>query len=318
MSIQAALHDPLFRFYAALILGLLAAAGLALTAITYGARKPIPSVWATYRGWLVIIPIVGGALFLGRTATIVTFSVVALLGFKEFASATGLYRDWGLTGIVYLAILAQAYLAWITDPFTGQLGWFGMFRTLPVYAIAAILMVPIVRNRTHRQLQAVSLTVVGFLYMVWMFGHLLFLANSDRPYAYLFYLLLAVELNDIAAFTFGRLFGRHKLRSEISPNKTWEGSLGALAVSMALPWLIPFALPHFGPRERILTGLIVGVGGQLGDLSISVIKRDVGVKDMGATLPGHGGILDRIDSLIYTAPLFLHMVNWFYGLYGVR
>lgn len=119
----------------------------------------------------------------------------------------------------------------------------------------------------------------------------------------------------MAAFTFGRLFGRHPLRSNISPKKTWEGSLGALAVSMALPWLLRFSFPHFSAPELILTGIIVGVGGQLGDLSISVIKRDLGIKDMGAVLEGHGGILDRIDSLIYVAPLFFHMVRWFHDIY---
>jgi phosphatidate cytidylyltransferase len=148
-----------------------------------------------------------------------------------------------------------------------------------------------------------------------MFSHFPFLANSDRPYAYLLYLVFAVELNDVAAFTFGKLFGRHKFRSNISPNKTWEGALGALAVSMALPWLLRGTFPHFGPLQLILTGIIVGVGGQLGDLSISVIKRDIGIKDMGALIPGHGGILDRIDSLIYTAPLFLHMVDYFYVIW---
>jgi phosphatidate cytidylyltransferase len=318
MSTSLALHDPIVRTYALLIAGALVLAGAVLCLLTHVAKKPVPSIWATYRGWLVIVPVVFGALLLGRTATIIVFSLVALAAFKELACATGLYRDWWLTGLVYVAIAAQAYLAWIHDPYTGQLGWFGMFRTLPVYAIAAILMVPIVRNRTQGQLQGVSLAILGYLYVAWMFGHLLFLANSDRPYAYLLYLIVAVELGDVAAFTFGKLFGRHKLRSEISPGKTWEGSLGALAVSMALPWLLAFSFPHFSAREKILTGLIVGIGGQLGDLSISVIKRDLGIKDMGAALPGHGGILDRIDSLIYTAPLFLHMVHWFHGLYGVR
>jgi phosphatidate cytidylyltransferase len=110
------------------------------------------------------------------------------------------------------------------------------------------------------------------------------------------------------------LFGRHPLRSEISPKKTWEGALGALIVSMSLPWLLRFSLPEFGPVQLILAGLIVGIGGQLGDLSISVIKRDIGTKDMGASIPGHGGILDRIDSLIYVAPLFMHMAGYYYGL----
>ena len=119
----------------------------------------------------------------------------------------------------------------------------------------------------------------------------------------------------MGAFAFGKLFGKHPLRSNISPKKTLEGAAGALAFSLALPWALRFSFPHFGPAQLFLTGLIVAVGGQLGDLSISVIKRDIGVKDMGAAIPGHGGVLDRIDSLIYTAPLFLHMVDHCHNLF---
>jgi len=159
-----------------------------------------------------------------------------------------------------------------------------------------------------------SLAIVGFVYIGWMFGHLGFLANTNNAYGFICYIVFATELNDVAAFTFGRLFGRHPLRSKISPSKTWEGALGALAVSMLLPWLFCFSFPFFGAWQLVLTGLIVGIGGQLGDLSISVIKRDIGTKDMGGTIPGHGGILDRIDSLIYVAPLFMHMANYYYRL----
>jgi phosphatidate cytidylyltransferase len=148
-----------------------------------------------------------------------------------------------------------------------------------------------------------------------MFGHVIFLANSTYAYGYLMYLLFAVEVNDVAAYTCGKAFGKHPLRSEISPKKTWEGAIGAWAVSMALPWALHFSFPHFGALECILTGLIVGIGGQLGDLSISVIKRDLQIKDMGALMSGHGGILDRLDSLIYVAPLFFHMVRFFHDIY---
>ena len=84
---------------------------------------------------------------------------------------------------------------------------------------------------------------------------------------------------------------------------------------MSIPWLLRFTFPHFGAWDCILIGLTVGIGGQLGDLAISTIKRDIGVKDMGALIPGHGGILDRIDSLIFVAPLFFHITRWHHGIY---
>jgi phosphatidate cytidylyltransferase len=188
-----------------------------------------------------------------------------------------------------------------------------MFMVLPAYVVGLVLLVPIARNRARGQLQQTALAIFGFVYLGWMFSHLSLLANLPQAYGYLLFLVFAVEINDVAAFSFGRLFGRHKLREKISPNKTLEGSLGAVAVSMTLPWLLWFSFPHFGVPELILTGLIVGIGGQLGDLVISTIKRDIGIKDMGAVISGHGGVLDRIDSMIFVAPLFYHMVRWFHG-----
>jgi phosphatidate cytidylyltransferase len=314
MSFQAALHSEIFRAYLLIVGGLLAIAGGALATLTWGLKKEIQPIWVTYRAWLVMAPLVLASILLGRVTTILGCALLAILALKEFARATGLYRDWWMTGSVYLATLAMAVVSLVPDPFSGKPGWFGLFTGIPVYAIALILMVPILRNRAQGQLQTISLAIVGFVYIGWMFGHLGFLANSNNAYGYLLYLLFAVELNDVVAFICGRLFGRKKLCCAISPGKTWEGALGALAVSMVLPWVLGFSFPHFGTVQRLLTGLIVGIGGQLGDLSISVIKRDLGIKDMGATIPGHGGILDRLDSLIYVAPLFLRMVNYFYGL----
>ena len=185
---------------------------------------------------------------------------------------------------------------------------------LPVYVIAAILVIPILRNRAKGQLRQAALAILGFVYFGWMFSHLGFLANTPNAYGYLLFLIFAVEINDIAAFTFGKLFGGRKLRENISPNKTVPGSLGAIGVSFTVPWLLSFSFDHFEPFHLILTGLIVGVGGQLGDLVISYIKRDIGIKDMGVVISGHGGILDRVDSMIFVAPIFFHMVRWFHGL----
>ncbi len=316
MTPELAWQSDVFRNYALIVGGVLGFAGLALALMKWGFKKEVHSIWLTYRSWLVMTPLIAGCVFGGRVVVIAFVCLVAALGFKEFARATGLYKDWWMTGAVYLGIVAVGVTSFMPQPQgeePGQ-GWYGLFIALPVYAVALILMIPIVRNRVQGQLQSMSLAIVGFLYIGWMFGHLAFLANATNAYGYLLYILFATEINDVAAFTCGRLFGKRPFRSNISPKKTWGGAIGALAVSMALPWLLRFSFPHFGATQLILAGLIVGIGGQLGDLSISVIKRDIGIKDMGAGIPGHGGILDRIDSLIYVSPLFFHMAGYFYGL----
>ena len=315
MSPQTALASDIFRLYVAVAAALLIGAGTVLTVLRWGWRKDVNHAWQSYRGWLIMVPVILLAIFLGRVVTIVFFTILALWGFSEYARATGLYHDWVMTGAVYIGILAVGVTALVPDPTTGVSGWYGLFIALPVYIIAGLLAIPIARNRSQGQLQVLALSIVGFVYFGWMFGHLAFLANARYAYSYLFYLLFAVELNDVAAYTCGKLMGRRQFRSNISPNKTWEGSLGALVVSLLLPWVLCFTFPDFQARDYVLVGLIVGIGGQLGDLAISVIKRDVGVKDMGAAIPGHGGILDRTDSLIYVAPLFLHVVRYFHDLY---
>ena len=310
ISPQTALHDPVFRAYLLIVPVSLALCGAILSFLHWGLRKELGSIWKTYRSWLVMASIGLLVVFAGRVPVIVGVTLLSIFGFKEFARCSGLDRDWWMTGAVYAGIVTVGVTSWIPHPRGG--GCYGFFMIVPVLAIALILLIPILRNRARGELRKMALSIVGFIYIGWMFGHLGFLANATNAYGFLCYVIFATALSDVSAFTFGRLFGRHPLRSEISPNKTWEGALGALGVSMVLPWLLRFSFPFFGATQLILTGLIIGVGGMLGDLSVSLIKRDIGTKDMGAAIPGHGGILDRIDSLIYVAPLFMHMTRYYY------
>lgn len=312
MSIELAINSAVFLRYLAIIGGLLILAGVVLGSLRLAGRN-VASPLRTYRGWLVMIPVVLGTLFLGREATILGVTLLAAVGFREFARATGLYEDWWMTGAVYLAIFALGVVSLVPDPRLDSPGWYGFFMASPVFVIALILLLPVVRNRAKGELQKVALAILGFIYFGWMFMHLGFLANTANAYGYLLFLVFAVEINDVAAYTFGRIFGKRKLRERISPNKTLAGSVGAIAVSLLMPWLLWFSFPHFSPVLLVLTGLIVGVGGQLGDLVISYIKRDIGIKDMGAAIEGHGGILDRVDSMIFVAPIFFHVVRWFGG-----
>ena len=316
MSPQIALHDPVFHAYFVIVLISLGLGGAILGFLRFVLKKETESMFKTYWSWILMAGIGLIVVFLGRVPTIIGVTLLAIFAFKEFARASGLYRDWWMTGAVYAGIITVGIASLISHPRGEEpgTGWYGFFVAVPVFAIALILIIPILRNRARGELQRMSLAIVGFIYIGWMFGHLGFLANARNAYGFVCFIIFATALCDVAAFTFGKIFGHHPLRSEISPNKTWEGAVGAFVVAMILPWLLRFSFPFFGVREMILTGLIVGIGGQLGDLSISVIKRDIGTKDMAATIPGHGGILDRIDSLIYAAPLFLHMAGYYYPL----
>ncbi len=305
------IQNNLIALYATAILGLLLVTVIVLVIMNKVFKINTASRWSIVRGWLIMLPLVLLVMALGRVAIILGVCLLSIYGFREFSRATGLSTHRAINGIVYLGILTVAVSALMRDQRTGELGAYGFFMALPSFVVGLILIVPIIQNRYEGQLQPVALGIMGFVYFGWMFGHLSFLANSSYAANYILYLVFAVEINDVAAFNFGKAFGRHKLRDKISPNKTVEGSAGALGLSMLLPWLLSFTLPLFGSLQLILAGLIVGIGGQLGDLTISFIKRDVGIKDMGAAIPGHGGLLDRIDSLVFVASLFFHMARYF-------
>lgn len=314
MSPSAALASEVFRSFALLTTGLLMLGGAVLAVLRFGFAKNVSQAWNSYCGWLVMVPALALSLFAGRVAAIVFFTLVALVAFNEFARATGLHRDLTMSFTGIAGILAVAVAALAPAPLTGAHGSYGLFMAAPLFVSLALMLAAILRNRPEGQLKAVALSLFGFLYIGWMFGHVAFLANLANAYGYLLYLLFAVELNDVAAFTCGKLFGRRPLCARISPAKTLEGALGAVVISALFPFAVRFALPDFSALECLFAGLLVGIGGQLGDLSISIIKRDLGVKDMGRLIRGHGGMLDRIDSLLYAAPLFFHFTRYVQGL----
>jgi len=313
MSPSAALQNEIFRIFALLTTSLLIVGGAAIGLIRFAFAKDVSHAWDSYRGWLIMVPLISVSLFAGRETAICFFTLVAIAAFIEYARATGLHRDLTMTCASLAGVIGIAVLAIVRDPETGAPGNFGLFMATPVFVSALLVLISVLRNRPEGQLKLIALSFFGFVYIGWMFGHVVFLANARNAYGYLLYLLFAVELNDIAAYVCGKLFGRKPLCTNVSPWKTREGAIGAVVISAMFPIAVRFALPDFSVLECVIAGLIVGIGGHLGDLAISVIKRDIGVKDMGTLIPGHGGVLDRIDSLLYTAPLFFHFTRYVHG-----
>jgi len=294
MSPSVALHDTAFRNYLVIVLGLLFVAGIVLALLQFVFRVELGSVWKTYCGWMWMAPLVALVIFAGRVPFVIGVMLVAVLAGREFSQVAGLACDRWMTGALYLALLLA------------------VLGCAPIFGLLLVFLVPILRNRVAGELRLISSGLIAFVLLGWMFGQLGFFARTPNAYGYLCFVIFATEVTDVSAFVFGKMFGRHPLRVAISPRKTWEGALGGLAVALLLPWLLRFSFPFFGRGQLILTGLIVGLGGPLGDLSLSLLKREFGVKDWGTAIPGHGGVLDRIDSLIFVVPLFMLMTAYYY------
>ncbi|MFO0914522.1 MAG: phosphatidate cytidylyltransferase [Pirellulales bacterium] len=314
MSASLAVKNTAFLFYSGLAIGLLIVAGIVLTVLRRRYSGRIDHAWAAYRGWLAIVPVLLVVYLVGRVACIGFLGIVSAIGFREFALATGLHQHRAYTWLGYAGIFLATAASLMTDPLTGRAGWYQLYVFLPVAIVALMLVVPVLQNEASGQLKWLGLAVLGYIYFGWMFGQLAFVANSPYAYGYLGYLVTTVAVVDVAAYAFGKALGRHSLASQISPKKTWEGACGALGVACLIPWLLAFTLPQFTPTDRIAAGLLLGIGAQLGDLVLSVFKRDLGIKDMGTTIPGHGGLLDRLDSLIFVSPLFFHYIFFRFGL----
>ena len=290
------------------------AGGLALTPVLAGilaARNRLPGdVWKRWVSWLVIAPLMIGPVLLGRGWTIAAVALLSLLCFREFSRAVGLFREYAICLTVALGIgLVTSYVA---------VHWYGLFVASFPITIVLLAAVGVGRDRPAGYIQRTALGIFAFVLFGCALGHLGYFANDDRFRPVLLSLLLAVELNDIAAYITGKMFGRRKLSPAISPGKTIAGFVGAVViVSPLAAWLIGLIYPGT-ELARPLIGLTYGfsitVTAQLGDLVLSAIKRDVGIKDMGALFPGHGGLLDRFDSLLLAAPAAFHFIGYFVGV----
>jgi phosphatidate cytidylyltransferase len=167
----------------------------------------------------------------------------------------------------------------------------------------------------RRAWQDVVLTFFGVFYVAWMLGYLVRLRDLDGGVALLLLLFLVTWVGDSAAYYIGSTWGRRPLAPVISPKKTWEGAMGGFLAGLATTWGAGHLwLPPVSPAETLLLGAILGALTQLGDLAESLLKRGAGVKDSSALLPGHGGLLDTVDSLLFTSPALYYFAVYVLGI----
>ncbi len=181
-------------------------------------------------------------------------------------------------------------------------------QALITFIILAILLSQLVAGRDMRYtLQDSAILAFGVFYIAWLLSHLIAIRQFNEGIVLVFFLFLVTWANDTAAYYSGMRWGRHPMAPVVSPKKTWEGAAGGLLGSIAGAFACrAWFIPSLSTADALWLGLLLGVAAPLGDLCESILKRSAGVKDSGSLIPGHGGILDRIDSLIFTTPAFYY------------
>ena len=276
-------------------------------------RATVDNINARVRAWWVMALVFGISLATGAIGSIVLFTLISFLALREFVTLapTGPGDHRALFWCFFVATPLQYFLIWS--------GWYGLFSILiPVYLTIFVAIRTALAGETGRFLERTATTQWGLMVCVYFVSYvpaLLMLSipgYENQNAALVFFLVLVVQLSDVLQFVWGKSVGSRPVAIAISPNKTWEGLIGgvvsATAAGAALWWATPF-----GPAQAAAMAFVAIVMGFAGGLIMSAIKRDRGVKDYGALIPGHGGVLDRIDSLCFAAPVFFHMTRFFYA-----
>lgn len=273
-------------------------------------NEAIENLNARINAWWVMVALLGLALVFGKMGVLLLFFICSFAALREFVTLTQTERadHWALVASFYL-VLPMQYLLVAVD-------WYGLYSIfIPVYAFLLLPIAAVVRGQTDQFLVRVAETQWALMITVFCASHVpaLFTLNipgfEGRHALLIAFLVVVVQLSDVFQYVWGKLLGRTKVAPSLSPSKTVEGAVGgifsATLVGAALFWMTPFTW-----LEAACLSFVITVMGFLGGLVLSAIKRDRGVKDWGHTIAGHGGFIDRMDSVLFSAPVFFHLVRY--------
>jgi phosphatidate cytidylyltransferase len=287
---------------------------LKMRATTDSSRAVVDNLNQRTRAWWSMIAIFVLAFFIGRNATLVLFGIISFLALREFITLTptksGDYYPLALS--FFLLVPLQYYLIGID--------WYALFSIfIPVYGFLLLPAFAALAGDVEDFLARIAKIQWGVMIAVYCVSHapaLLLLdvpgySDSGQNVLLLFYLLLIVQMSDVMQYVFGKLFGKTKIAPVVSPSKTVEGFIGggasAVAIGAAMWWITPFT-----PLQSAGMALIIVLMGFFGGLALSAIKRSLGAKDWGTMIEGHGGVMDRMDSVSFAAPIFFHVTRYYF------
>lgn len=314
------MHSPVHHVLGGILIALVLASAVRLTHLRRRSDSEAVRLRKSLATWWCLAVLMAIAVLSGNTGIVILMCIASLLGMREIINLMpARHADRGRVHIVHVAIILN--YVWI------YLGWHSLFVAfLPILTLLFVCTAGVIKADTDGFIRAVSSLYLGLMLTGYAIAHAAALTmlpeelNSKAgTIGWVLFLILLTATNDISQSLWGKRIGRHRIVPKVSPNKTWEGMLAGVATTVLLSLLVGSALtplvassPQPGIRylgqvpylAGAIAGLLIGVGGFFGDVTMSAVKRDLGVKDSGTMLPGQGGILDRIDSLTFSAPLF--------------
>jgi phosphatidate cytidylyltransferase len=312
------LSEPVFAWLAGGVVALLAASTvlgmiLAQHVRSDAARATVANLNARVRSWWVMAGVFAAALVFGRGVTLTMFGVISFLALREFMTLTPTRPgDHRALFLGFFVVVPLQY--WLI-----AIDWYGMFAVMiPVYVFAVLPAISVLAGDTQDFLARTAKVQWGLwltIYALSAAPALLLLHNIPGyrlpPAMLLLYLMVVVQMSDVFQYVVGKLFGRTLLAPTVSPSKTVEGLVGGGLIAVGIGTALHFMTP-FSPWQAAGMSVVLVIAGFLGGLVLSAIKRDLGAKDWGTAIGGHGGILDRMDSVCFAAPVFFHMTRYWF------
>ncbi len=277
-----------------------------------GSNAVIENLNARIIAWWGMVVLMGIAFLGGRTGVVILFAFCSFAALREFATLTNTRRadHWALASAFFVVLPIQYSLIWID--------WYGLYSIfIPVYAFLLMPIVAVLRGDTGNFLDRIAETQWALMICVFCASHVPALLSLDIPgyegrnVLLIAFLVVVVQSSDVLQYVWGKLAGRRKIAPSLSPSKTVEGFLGgilsATLLGACLWWMTPFTF-----IQAALLSLVIALMGFFGGLVMSAIKRDRGIKDWGHLIAGHGGFIDRLDSVVFSAPIFFHLVRYWW------
>ena len=273
----------------------------------------IDNLNARINAWWIMILIIFAAAALGFYGVIGLFFVISFMALREFLSLLYIRRG------DHLALAACFYVILPLQYFLVAIDWFSMFTIfIPVYGFLFLPILSALLGDTAHFLDRSTKVQWALMISVFCISHIPAILTldiegfEDKKLLLMIFLILVVQSSDVLQYVWGKLFGKHKIAPKLSPSKTVEGFVGGVVSASVLGGLLYWLTP-FNPVQAVLMSLLICLMGFLGGLVMSAMKRSMGVKDWGNMISGHGGMLDRMDSLCFAAPIFFHVVRYYWA-----